>query len=139
MADPTTFDGRKQGDKLRVAADRVQDALAITALGASALTIGLIKGAAEATALVVKVFSGVLSDYLGERKGVALFGYALGALTQPLFAVATSTGAVLTARLLDRAGKGIRGPPLDALAADVAPPHLRGAAFGLRQALDCVG
>ncbi len=110
-----------------------------TTLGASALTIGLIEGAAEATALIVKVFSGVLSDYLGKRKGLAVFGYALGALSKPLFAVATSTGVVLTARLLDRVGKGIRGAPRDALAADIAPPHLRGAAFGLRQSLDSVG
>jgi len=110
-----------------------------TTLGASALTIGLVEGAAESTALIVKVFSGVLSDYLGKRKGLALFGYALGALTKPLFAVATSTGVVLTARLLDRVGKGIRGAPRDALAADIAPPHLRGAAFGLRQSLDSVG
>ena len=110
-----------------------------TTLGASALTIGLVEGAAESTALIVKVFSGVLSDYLGKRKGLAVFGYALGALTKPLFALATSTGVVLTARLLDRVGKGIRGAPRDALAADIAPPHLRGAAFGLRQSLDSVG
>ncbi|MEO8546280.1 MAG: MFS transporter [Burkholderiaceae bacterium] len=110
-----------------------------TTLGASALTIGLVEGAAESTALIVKVFSGVLSDYLGKRKGLALFGYALGALTKPLFAVATATGVVLTARLLDRVGKGIRGAPRDALAADITPPHLRGAAFGLRQSLDSVG
>ena len=110
-----------------------------TTLGASALTIGLIEGAAEATALIVKVFSGVLSDYLGKRKGLAVFGYGLAALSKPLFALATSTGLVLTARLLDRAGKGIRGAPRDALVADLAPPQLRGAAFGLRQSLDSVG
>ena len=110
-----------------------------TTLGASALTIGLIEGAAEATALIVKVFSGVLSDYLGKRKGLAVFGYGLGALSKPLFALATSSGLVLTARLLDRAGKGIRGAPRDALVADLAPPQLRGAAFGLRQSLDSVG
>ena len=110
-----------------------------TTLGASALTIGLIEGAAEATALIAKVFSGVLSDYLGKRKGLALFGYGLAALSKPLFAVATSNGVVLTARLLDRAGKGIRGAPRDALVADLAPPQLRGAAFGLRQSLDSVG
>ena len=80
-----------------------------TTLGASALTIGLIEGTAEATALIVKVFSGVLSDYLGKRKGLAVFGYGLAALSKPLFALATSSGLVLTARLLDRAGKGIRG------------------------------
>jgi len=111
----------------------------VTTLGASAFTIGLIEGLAEATALVVKVFSGVWSDYLGKRKGLALFGYALGALTKPLFALAPSAGVVLAARLLDRVGKGLRGAPRDALVADLTPPPLRGAAFGLRQALDTVG
>lgn len=108
-------------------------------LGASALMIGLIEGLAEATALMVKVFSGVLSDYLGKRKGLAVFGYALGALTKPLFAIASGTGIVLTARLLDRVGKGVRGAPRDALVADMVPPEVRGAAFGLRQSLDTVG
>ena len=111
----------------------------VTTLGASAFTIGLIEGLAEATALVVKVFSGVWSDYLGKRKGLALFGYALGALTKPLFALAPGAGVVLAARLLDRVGKGLRGAPRDALVADLTPPPLRGAAFGLRQALDTVG
>ncbi len=108
-------------------------------LGASALMVGVIEGLAESTALIVKVFSGALSDYLGKRKGLALFGYALGALTKPLFAIAPVTGVVLTARLLDRVGKGIRGAPRDALVADIAPPEMRGAAFGLRQSLDTVG
>ena len=108
-------------------------------LGASALTVGLIEGAAEATALISKVFSGVLSDWLGRRKGLTLLGYGIGAVTKPLFALAPSIGIVLTARLLDRIGKGIRGAPRDALVADIAPPHLRGAAFGLRQSLDTVG
>lgn len=108
-------------------------------LGASAFAVGLIEGLAESTALIVKVFSGTLSDYLGKRKGLALFGYALGALTKPIFAVANTTGIVLTARLLDRVGKGVRGAPRDALVADLAPPQLRGAAFGLRQSLDTVG
>ena len=108
-------------------------------LGASAFAVGLIEGLAESTALIVKVFSGALSDYFGKRKGLALFGYALGALTKPLFAMANTTGIVLTARLLDRVGKGVRGAPRDALVADIAPVHLRGAAFGLRQSLDTVG
>ncbi|UCV14061.1 MFS transporter [Quatrionicoccus australiensis] len=111
----------------------------VSTLGASALMVGLIEGLAEATALIVKVFSGALSDYLGRRKGLALFGYALGALTKPLFALAPTAGVVLGARLLDRVGKGIRGAPRDALVADIAPEHLRGAAFGLRQSLDTVG
>ena len=83
----------------------------MSVLGASALTIGLIEGLAESTALIVKVFSGVLSDYLGRRKGLAVFGYALGAITKPLFALAPTIGVVLTARLLDRVGKGVRGAP----------------------------
>ena len=111
----------------------------VTTLGASAFAIGVIEGLAESTALIVKVFSGVLSDYLGKRKGLALFGYALGALTKPLFALAPTTGVVLGARLLDRVGKGIRGAPRDALVADITPPQFRGAAFGLRQSLDTVG
>ena len=111
----------------------------VSALGASALLVGLIEGAAEATALIVKVFSGVLSDYLGKRKWLATFGYALGACSKPLFALASGLGVVLAARLLDRVGKGIRGAPRDALVADLAPPHVRGAAFGLRQSLDTVG
>ena len=101
--------------------------------------MGLIEGLAESTALIVKVFSGALSDYLGRRKGLAVVGYGLGALSKPLFAISTSLSGVVTARLLDRVGKGIRGAPRDALVADIAPEHLRGSAFGLRQALDTVG
>ena len=111
----------------------------VTVLGTSAFTVGIIEGLAESTALIVKVFSGALSDYLGRRKGLAVFGYALGALTKPLFAVASGIGMVVTARLLDRVGKGIRGAPRDALVADLTPSHVRGAAFGLRQSLDTVG
>lgn len=111
----------------------------VTTLGTSALTVGLIEGLAESTALIVKIFSGSLSDYLGRRKGLAVLGYLMGALTKPLFAIAPTAGIVLGARLLDRVGKGIRGAPRDALVADIAPPHLRGAAFGLRQSLDTVG
>jgi MFS family permease len=111
----------------------------VTALGASAFTVGIVEGLAESTALIVKVFSGALSDYLGKRKGLAVFGYALSALTKPLFAIASGTGTVVSARLLDRVGKGIRGAPRDALVADIAPSHVRGAAFGLRQSLDTVG
>ncbi len=111
----------------------------MTVVGASALTIGLIEGVAEATALIVKVFSGVISDYFGKRKPLAVLGYGLGALSKPLFAIASGVGLVLTARLLDRIGKGIRGAPRDALVADIAPPEVRGAAFGLRQSLDTIG
>ena len=102
----------------------------VTTLGASAFAVGLIEGAAEATALIVKVFSGTLSDYWGKRKPLAVMGYGLGAISKPLFALAASLDVLVTARLLDRVGKGIRGAPRDALVADIAPANLRGAAFG---------
>ena len=108
-------------------------------LGSSALMVGIVDGLAESAALIVKIFSGALSDYLGKRKGLAVIGYAMGAMAKPLFALAPTMGIVLTARLIDRIGKGIRGAPRDALVADIAPPSLRGAAFGLRQSLDTVG
>ena len=111
----------------------------VTTLGTSVFAVGLLEGLAESTALLVKVFSGPYSDYLGRRKGLALVGYGLGAASKPLFALAASFGLVATARLLDRVGKGIRGAPRDALVADMTPKHLRGAAFGLRQSLDTVG
>lgn len=108
-------------------------------LGASAITVGLIEGIAEASALIVKIFSGVISDFLGKRKSLAILGYSMGALSKPLFALAASNGMVFGARLIDRIGKGIRGAPRDALIADITPTHIRGAAFGLRQSLDTVG
>ena len=111
----------------------------VSALGASAVMVGLVEGVGEATAMVVKVFSGALSDYVGRRKPLAVAGYLMGACSKPLFAIAQTTGMVLAARVADRVGKGVRGAPRDALVADIAPPHLRGAAFGLRQSLDTVG
>lgn len=111
----------------------------VGSLGVSVLVVGLIEGVAEATALIVKVFSGVLSDYFGRRKTLAMVGYALGALTKPAFALAQGAGVVVAARFVDRVGKGIRGAPRDALVADLVPPDQRGAAYGLRQSLDTVG
>ena len=108
-------------------------------LGATMVTIGVVEGVAEAVAQIVKVFSGTLSDYFGKRKGLTVAGYALAALSKPMFPLATSVAWVFTARVLDRIGKGIRGAPRDALIADVTPSELRGAAYGLRQALDSVG
>jgi MFS family permease len=110
-----------------------------TALGASMVTIGIIEGVAEATAAITKVFSGALSDYLGKRKFLLVLGYALAAFTKPVFPLAASIDWVFAARFVDRIGKGIRGAPRDALVADIAPPQLRGAGYGLRQALDSVG
>ena len=111
----------------------------VTVLGASALSVGIIEGIAEATAAIAKVFSGAISDWLGRRKPLLLLGYGLAALSKPLFPLAGGIGTVLAARVIDRIGKGIRGAPRDALIADLTPKELRGAAYGLRQSLDTVG
>ena len=111
----------------------------VVGLGTTALTVGIIEGIAEATAAVTKVFSGALSDRIGRRKELAALGYGLAALTKPIFPLAGSVGWLVAARFIDRIGKGIRGAPRDALVADIAPADLRGAAFGLRQALDTAG
>lgn len=111
----------------------------VTVLGTSALAVGIIEGIAEATASITRIFSGALSDWLGKRKLLAALGYGLAAFTKPIFPLAASVEWLVAARFIDRVGKGIRGAPRDALVADIAPAHLRGASFGLRQALDTVG
>ncbi|KWV58580.1 MFS transporter [Bradyrhizobium macuxiense] len=111
----------------------------VTVLGTSMVTVGLIEGIAEATASITKIFSGALSDWLGKRKLLAALGYGLAAITKPAFPLAPTVGWLVAARFIDRVGKGIRGAPRDALVADIAPPELRGASFGLRQSLDTVG
>lgn len=111
----------------------------VTTLGASATTLGFIEGLAEGAGAIVKVFSGAVSDRVGRRKLLAVLGYGLGAATKPVFALAVTPVEVLAARFIDRVGKGIRGAPRDALVADVTPIRARGAAYGLRQALDTVG
>lgn len=110
-----------------------------TVLGASMLTIGAVEGIAEATAMIVKVFSGAISDRLGRRKPLLIAGYGLAALSKPLFPLAEAVSWVFAARFADRIGKGIRGAPRDALVADITAPEQRGAAYGLRQSLDSVG
>jgi MFS family permease len=110
-----------------------------TTLGMSVAIVGLIDGIAEATANIVKVFSGYISDRIGKRKPLILLGYGIGALSKPLFPLATGVLPILTARFADRIGKGIRGAPRDALIADVTPPEIRGRAFGLRQSMDTIG
>lgn len=111
----------------------------VTVLGASAFAVGIIEGIAEATALITKVFSGYVSDRFRKRKLLVVLGYGLAALTRPMFPLASSLGWIVTARFVDRVGKGIRGAPRDALIADITPPDLRGTAYGLRQSLDTVG
>ena len=108
-------------------------------LGMSVAMVGMIEGIAEATASITKLFSGALSDRIGRRKPLVLLGYGFSALTKPLFPLASGVGLIVTARFVDRIGKGIRGAPRDALIADITPVELRGRAYGLRQALDSVG
>ncbi len=111
----------------------------VTTLGVSVTAVGVVEGIAEATALLTKIVSGTLSDYLGKRKLLTLIGYGLAAITKPLFPLADNLGQVLLSRFVDRIGKGIRGAPRDALIGDIAPPEIRGACFGLRQSMDTVG
>lgn len=111
----------------------------VTTLGASVMWVGFIEGVAESLALIMKVFSGTLSDYLRKRKLLTVIGYGLAAFSKPLFPMASTINMVMTARFLDRIGKGIRGAPRDALIGDLAPAEIRGACFGLRQSLDTVG
>lgn len=111
----------------------------VSVLGASVSAVGLIEGIAEATALITKMFSGVLSDYLGRRKLLTVLGYSLSALTKPLFPLSSSLKLAGAALFGDRIGKGLRDAPRDALLSALAPEQIRGACFGLRQALDTVG
>jgi MFS family permease len=111
----------------------------VTVLGVSTLSVGIIEGIAEATASITKVFAGAISDWTGRRKPLVLIGYGMAALTKPLFPLAQGVAVVLLARFVDRMGKGIRGAPRDALVADLTPKGQRGAAYGLRQAMDTVG
>ncbi len=108
-------------------------------LGATALAVGVIEGIAESTASIVKIFSGAISDWIGKRKPLLLLGYGLALVTRPLFPLAHSIDTVLLARFTDRIGKGIRVAPRDALLADITPPEIRGAAYGMRQSLDNIG
>jgi MFS family permease len=110
-----------------------------TVMGASTVTVGLIEGVAEATASITKVFSGALSDRFGKRKLLVGIGYGLAAITKPVFPLAETAWQILAARFVDRIGKGIREAPRDALIADVTPPAIHGASYGLRQALDTIG
>jgi MFS family permease len=108
-------------------------------LGAPMAIVGVIEGGAEATASLMKGFSGWLSDRIGVRRPLVIFGYGLAALTKPLLALAGGWPLVLAARVLDRFGKGVRGTPRDALIADSTAPELRGRAFGFHRSTDQFG
>lgn len=108
-------------------------------LGLPVVAMGAIDGIAEGSANIAKLVSGRLSDKQQRRKPWILLGYGLAAFSKPLFPLAQGALPVLGARFIDRIGKGIRGAPRDAMIADETPPELRGAAYGLRQALDTVG
>jgi len=108
-------------------------------LGATPLVVGMIEGAADALASILKLGAGWISDRLPRRKPLIVTGYALAAISRGWIAVAGRWPSVLAARLLDRTGKGIRSAPRDALIADVTPPESRGRAYGFHRALDHTG
>src|SRR5258705_6205008 len=110
-----------------------------TVLGATPVTVGVIEGAADGLASILKYFAGSISDRLPRRKPLVVIGYGLAAASRALIAVAGRWPAVLTARLIDRTGKGIRSAPRDAIIADVTPAEDRGRAFGFQRALDHTG
>ena len=111
----------------------------VAGLGSTPAMVGLIDGIAEATANISKIFSGALSDYWRNRKGLAAFGYGMSAVSKLLFPIADSAFMVLVGRFADRLGKGIRGAPRDALIADWIEPQQRGYAYGIRQMMDNIG
>jgi MFS family permease len=114
-------------------------AFVIGGLRASPAFLGAVEGLAETTAALVKLAAGRLADRLPRRKPLVVAGYALSSLTRPLVALATAPGHVLVIRLLDRAGKGVRGAPRDAILADVTPEDQRGRAYGFHRAMDHAG
>jgi MFS family permease len=108
-------------------------------LGVQTSIIGLIDGIAEATASLVKIYSGVLSDRLGKRKILTVLGYTISTLSKPFLYFATTWEWVLGIRFSDRVGKGVRTAPRDALLADSAKSDQRGLSFGLHRAGDTAG
>ena len=110
-----------------------------TALGATPVVIGLIEGAADGLASILKYFAGSWSDRMPRRKPLVVWGYSLAAASRALIAAATVWPLVLTARLVDRTGKGMRSAPRDAMISDVTPPEQRGRAYGFHRALDHTG
>jgi MFS family permease len=108
-------------------------------LGAGAMVLGVIEGTAETTAAFLKVISGLWTDRLRHRKPLILPGYGLSGAVRPLIGLATAWPVVLVLRFMDRAGKGLRTSPRDALIADVTNPGQRGAAYGLHRAMDHAG
>ena len=108
-------------------------------LGVRVWAVGLVEGLADATASILKLYSGWLSDRLGTRKWPAVAGYAISAVSKPFYLLASTWGAVAAIRWGDRVGKGVRTAPRDALLADSTPPQRRGFAFGLHRAADTAG
>lgn len=110
-----------------------------TVLGASKATVGIIEGIAESIASILKIFSGWLSDKMGKRKFLMGVGYGVSVLSRPIMATAVSWGEVLTARFVDRFGKGVRTAPRDAIIADSVENNNLGRAFGFHRAMDTLG
>ncbi len=111
----------------------------LVAPGAAPVVLGAMEGISEATASLLKLVSGRISDRLGRRKGLVLLGYSLSAFVRPVMALASSGGHVVAVKFVDRVGKGLRTSPRDALLADAAPPSRRALAFSFHRAMDHTG
>ena len=111
----------------------------VKSLGATTASVGLIEGVAEAVMSLTRIFSGVASDWMGRRKPLVLIGYAVSAVNKVMFPLAGAVSTVLVARVIDRAGKGLRDAPRDAFMTDVTPANIRGSGFGLRLAFYTTG
>lgn len=110
-----------------------------TVVGVNTGLIGLLEGAVEAASYAAKLLSGVISDYFRKRKFIMVIGYAMMVLSRPILAMSASFGVVSLARMMERVGNGIQATPRDALVGDIAPPHRRGACFGLKRSLGTAG
>ncbi len=108
-------------------------------LHAPRMFIGAVEGAAEATASLLKLVSGRITDAMHRRKPLTVLGYGISSLVRPIVGLATHPWHVLATRVADRVGKGLRSSPRDALLADAAPPEIRGRAYGFHQAMDNAG
>ncbi|MBM3633655.1 MAG: MFS transporter [Alphaproteobacteria bacterium] len=108
-------------------------------LKSSLVSMGILEGLVELTSWTARLISGILSDYLKNRKALMVLGYLVVILSRPILALATSVHTVLLGRSFDRIGKGIQASPREAMVAEISPPELRGACFGLRHSLGMIG
>src|SRR5262249_39414133 len=108
-------------------------------LGATAASLGLVEGTAEAVSSLLKIASGRVADRVRKRRWLVVLGYGIASFVRPLIAVTTTWVQVYVVRVIDRVGKGIRGAPRDAMLAGFATPQTRGRIYGFHRAMDHLG